>query len=166
MKKLYALLVILIVIYLGINLLPLGFNSQTSTDVANDTSAVLGGTSLENIGNFTGTKVNDTVVSLVDKNNNMVINVSEIDNSQNIEDIVNNAFYSGNYTSNQTIDQNGVITYFLYNEGVYSYDADIYFNKNGQNYLISGVDIPYENSDYFINSCKAIIDTLNATSSQ
>ncbi len=165
MKKLYALLIILIVIYLGINLLPLGFNSQTSTDVVNDTTIAIGGSTFEKISNFTDNKVNDTVVSLVDENNNLVINVSEIDSSQNIVDIVNNAAYNVGYTSNDTVDQNGVASYFMYREGVYAYDADIYFSKNGKNYLISGVEIPYENSDYFINTCKGIIDSLNATSS-
>ncbi|MBE6507798.1 MAG: hypothetical protein E7Z77_00135 [Methanobrevibacter sp.] len=165
MKKLYALLIILVVIYLGINLLPLGFNSQTSTDIANNTTIAIGGSSFEKISNFTDSKVNDTVVSLVDERNNLVINVSEIDSSQNITDIVNNAFANVGYTSNDTIDQNGVTSYFMYIEGVYGYDADIYFSKDGKNYLISGVEIPYENSDYFINTCKGIIDSLNVTSS-
>ncbi len=165
MKKLYALLIILIVIYLAINLLPLGFNSQTSTDAVNNSTIAIGESSFEKIGNFTDNKVNDTVVSLVDESNNMVINVSEIDSSQNIADIVDNAFYNVGYTSNETINQSGVISYFMYNEWEYSYDADIYFNKDGKNYLIRGVEIPYENGDYFINSCKEIIDSLNVNSS-
>ena len=160
MKKLYALLMVLIVIYVLINLGSLNLDSQTATDVANDASVAIGGSTIENLDNFTATKVNDTVVSLVDSNN-ITINVSQLDNSQDISEIVSNAFYNLGYTSNQTLDQNGTTVYYLYNEDVYSYGADIYFNKDGQNFLISGADIPYENSDYFINACKGIIDSLN-----
>ena len=39
--------------------------------------------------------------------------------------------------------------------------ADIYFNKNGHNYLISGDNVTYSGSDYFINNCKNIINSLN-----
>ncbi|AMD17471.1 hypothetical protein TL18_05225 [Methanobrevibacter sp. YE315] len=165
MKKLYALLIILIVIYVGVNLGSNAFHSQHTEEVTNDTLLAIGESSFVKISNFTDTKVNDTMVSLADEKNGIVINISEIDDSQNIEDIVYNAVANVGYTSNQTIDQNGVTTYFLYNEDVYSYNADIYFNKNGKNYLISGADIPYENSDYFINTCKGIIDSLNVTSS-
>lgn len=165
MKKLYALLIILVVIYLGINLLPLGFNSQTSTNALDEATVAIGESSFEKISNFTDNKINDTFVSLVDEKTNMVINVSEIDSSQNITDIVDNAYYNVGYTSNQTINQSGVTSYFMYNEGVYAYDADIYFNKDGKNYLIRGVEIPYENSDYFIDTCKGIIDSLKANSS-
>ena len=159
MKKLYALLMVLIVIYVLINLGSLNFDSQTATDVANDASVAIGGSTIENLDNFTATKVNDTVVSLVDSNN-ITINVSQLDNSQDISEIATNAFYNLGYTSNQTLDQNGTTAYYLYNEDVYSYGADIYFNKDGQNFLISGADIAYENSDYFINACKGIIDSL------
>ena len=76
-----------------------------------------------------------------------------------------NSFYDDNaYTSRQTIDQNGVTSYFLYQEGSDSYDSNIFFNKNGQNYCISGYGISYDDSDYFINHCKDIIDTITITS--
>jgi hypothetical protein len=55
-----------------------------------------------------------------------------------------------------------VTTYFLYNEGSESYSADIYFNKDNQNFLISSEGISYENSDYFINHCKNVIDTIGS----
>ena len=175
MKKLYALLIILIVIYVGINIGSMDFSFNDSLNDADEgnvtednvTEAVdngmvaFGASSFSKIDNFTDTAINDTAVSLFDKSKNMTINVSEIDNSQTIDDIAN-SFYANNvYTSSQLIDQNGVSTYFLYNEVTGHYSSDIFFNKNGQNYRISGENIPYEDSDYFINHCKGIIDDIN-----
>lgn len=171
MDKLYAILVILIVIYIGINLgsplLGLDDGNTTTdnvTDAVDENLIYVGASSFPQIDNFTDNAVNDTTISLVDKNMNMTINVSEIDNSQAIGDIASNYYNDYVYTSNQTIDQNGVTTYFLYNEVSGHYSSDIFFNKNGQNYCISGDNIPYADSDYFINHCKGIIDTINITS--
>lgn len=166
MKKLYALLVILIILYIGINAgagnLPFG----DSTPATNDTSAgnnAVSNSTFPNMDNFTSNKVNDSAVSYNDSNYNMTIYVTTLDDGQKVEDIVSNLLSSGQYTSNQTIDQNGVTAYFLYKEGVESYSADIYFNKNNKNYVISGDDISYEDSDYFINHCKYLIDTSSSS---
>ena len=169
MKRLYALLVVLIVIYIGINAgTPLfHFDDNTTdnvTDAVDENLIHVGASSFPQIDNFTDNAVNDTTVSVVDENKGMTIYVSEIDNSQAIGDIAGSYYANNALTSNQTIDQNGVTTYFLYNEGSDSYSSDIFFNKNGQNYCISGNNIPYADSDYFINHCKGIIDTINITS--
>ena len=167
MKRLYALLVILIVIYIGINIgsiIDFGGNDNNVTDVVDENLIYVGASSFPQIDNFTDSAVNDTTVSVVDENKGMTIYVSEIDNSQSIGDIASNYYVNNAHTSNQTIDQNGVTTYFLYNEGSDSYSSDIFFNKNGQNYCINGDNIPYADSDYFINHCKGIIDTINITS--
>lgn len=166
MKKLYALLVILIIIYIGINVGANNINlGPSESGPVSDDSAngiVLASGSFPKLENFTDTKINDTAVSYKDTNNNMTINVSAVDNNNNITDIVSGLLNSGSYTSNQTIDQNGVTTYFLYKENVESYGADIYFSKDNQNYVISGTNITYENSDYFINNCKNIIDSMSS----
>lgn len=169
MKKLYALLVILIVIYIGINVgadvLNLdGSDAPVSDAIANGEGIALGSSSFAKIDGFSEKKINDTAVSLTDSDKNMTINVYQIDNSKNISDIADNLINSGRYTSNQVLDQNGVTTFYLYNDGSESYDAEIYFEKNSQNYKISGNKISYDNSDYFINSCKTIIDTIGGTS--
>lgn len=164
MKRLYALLVILIIAYIGINVVAdnlnlTGDNATMATD--NSNGAVAGNASFPKLDNFTDTKINDTTV-IYNDSNNMSINLNKLDNSKKIEDIVKGLDHS-KYTSNQTIDQNGVTTYFLYNEGPGTYSADIYFNKNGQNFMISGTGISYENSDYFINHCKSIIDSIGGS---
>lgn len=166
MKRLYALLVILIILYIGINVgannLPFGDGNLVPGDNS-DSNATLTNSSFPNMDNFTSNKTNDTSISFNDPNYNMTINITEIDAGQNIADLVASSMQSGTYTSNQTIDQNGVTTYFLYNEGVESYSSDIYFNKNNKNYLITGSNISYEDSDYFINHCKYLIDTIGAS---
>lgn len=168
LKKLYALLIILIIVYIGFNISVDGlniFNSQTDEAVSNDDSgSVALGDYKFDIGDFTSKKINDTAVSLTDSGKNIVINVSAIDNSQDIANIAANTYSSGGFTSNQTIDQNGVTVYLLYNEGSDSYSSDIFFSKNDQNYMITGSSVGYDNSDYFIDSCKDIIDSLNIES--
>ncbi len=170
MKKLYALLIILIVIFVGINIGSFDFNMDDSsndavednvTEEVNESVVAFGSSSFPKLDNFTDKAINDTAVTLFDKNKDMTINVSEIDNSQSIDDIANSYYANNVYTSSQLIDQNGVNTYFLYNEVTGHYSSDIFFNKNGQNYRISGENIPYSDSDYFINHCKGIIDTIN-----
>lgn len=166
MKRLYALLVILIVIYIGINVgsMVIGDNADDNvTENITENIVSVGASSFPTLDNFTDTSVNDTTTSLADKDG-MKIYVSEIDNSQSIESIYNNFIANTAHTATQTIDQNGVTTYFVYNTGSEVYDADIFFNKNGQNYYISGDGIPLSNSDYFINHCKTIIDTIDITS--
>ena len=158
MKKLYALLIILIVIYVGINVSVNGF-SITSPQT-NDTEIIseIVFPSLDS--NFTMTKVNNTSAKYVDNNNGVNILVQAINTTENLSTIYTNLVNGGLYTSSQQIDQNGVTAYFLYQEGAESYNTDIYFNKNGQNYKISGYNTTYENSAYFINHCKQIIDTI------
>lgn len=160
MKRLYALLVILIVLYIGINVaagnLPFTDSHTDSSDNASSSVSV-GQGGFPKIDNFTDTKINDTAVRYNDSNKNMTITLRTVDNSKDIASLAS----SGSYTSNQTVDQNGVTAYFLYNEGVESYSADVYFNKNKQNYLITGSNITYADSDYFINHCKSIIDAIS-----
>ena len=164
MKKLYALLIILIVAYIGINVVADNFNltggdATTATD--NSGNANPGTGDFPQLQNFTQKKINDTAVSYSDSNYNMTIYAQLLDNSKNISDIVSGLDQS-KYTSSQTIDQNGVTTYFYYNEGSETYSSNIYFNKNNQNYMISGGNITYENSDFFINHCKNFIDSISS----
>ena len=176
MKKLYALLVILIVLYVGINVaadnipfVSLSSNSDNNSSNTNVTenitenSVSVGASNFPTLSNFSDNSVNDTTVSLVDSNG-MTIFVFFFDNSQSIENIYNNFIANNENTGTETIDQNGVTTYFVYDTGSELYNANIFFNKNGQNYQISGNGIPLSNSDYFINNCKTIIDTLNINS--
>ena len=170
MKKLYALLVILIILYIGINvgannLNLVGSDADTVNQTANNTDGVaLGSSNFAKIDGFKEKKINDTALRLTDSNN-LSITVNLLDNGQNISDVANKLISSGSYTSNQVIDQNGVTTYFLYQESADSYNSDIFFNKNNQNYELSGKNITYDNSDTFINSCKNIIDTMSSSGS-
>ena len=164
MKKLYALLVILIVIYIGVNVSANGFNilnvNDNSTTGNNGTS--IGEVSFPKLENFTKTKVNDSTVKYDDNNTGVTIDLQKIDNTQNLSDTYNSLVKQGTYSSSQEIDQNGVTAYFLYKENQTSYSADIFFNKNNQNFKISGNNISYENSDYFIKNCKNIIDSIGS----
>jgi len=165
MKKLYALLIILIVAYIGINVVAdninlTGGDATTATDASGNSNQANG--DLPELQNFTKNKINDTAVSYTDSNYNMTIYAELLDNSKNISDIVSGLDQS-KYTSSQTIDQNGVTAYFYYNEGSETYGADIFFNKNNQNYKVSGGNVTYENSDYFINHCKNIIDSISGS---
>lgn len=164
MKKLYTLLVILIVIYVGINVIPWGSDSQPEENVTAENMITVGASSFPQMENFTEKSINDTSTSIVDSSKDMTIYVSEIDNSQGISDIYNDFLANGESSSTQTIDQNGVTTYLAYNEGDGTYGANIYFNKNGQNYMIVGNDIDNADSDYFINHCKNIIDSIEINS--
>ncbi len=173
LKKLYVILALLIVIYVGINFAYNGMetiNSVSNFNLAdaftfgntntNDGISV-GSSSFAEIENFTTQKISDNEVDLTDQNKNITITVKELDDSQNIEETVNNLL--GNettITSNQTITQNDITVHFLYEETVENFNADIYFSKNNKNYEISGDYISYEDSDYFINTCKEIISSI------
>lgn len=171
MKKLYALLIILIVIYVGINVGANGLNildsndNPTATTDSGNNNVKLGDNSFGKIGNFTDSKVNDTAIRLVDNRTGVSILVEQIDSSLNITELYNSLLSEGTYSSSQEINQNGVPAYFLYKESGESYNTDIYFAKNNQNYKISGTNITYDNSEYFINTCKNIIDTIGGSSS-
>lgn len=163
MKTLYALLVILIVFYISINLGANGIDILNVTNSQTNGSAdttVTGDVSFPKLEGFSETKVNDNAIKYVNNNTGVTILLQKIDNSQNISDIYNSLSKEGTYTSSQNVDQNGITTYYLYKEGQSSYSAEIYFNKHNQNFKISGNNITYENSDYFIKNCKMIIDTI------
>lgn len=163
MKKLYALLVILIIAYVGINVAADNLHlNDSNSNSANNGSANAVDASLPSLESFNKTEINDTTVSYTDPSYNMTIYLNKIDNGKDLSDIVN-GLNPGAYTSNQTITENGETTYFLYKEGSDSYGADIYFTKNKQNYLLTGSNITYENSDYFISHCKSIISSLGSS---
>ncbi len=175
LKKLYALLIILIVIYVGINFAYNGLDTMNSLshvnlDVGlgmgngNDAEGISIGNSLfDSVEGFNDSKINDNSVNLKDSSKNMTITVSQLNEKENLKDTVSNLLTTNtNITSNQTIIQNGVSAYFLYEESVDTYNAKIYFNKDNKNYLISGNSISYDNSDYFINACKDIINSMRA----
>lgn len=154
MKKLYALLIILIVIYVGMNVSVNGFNILTpKAEPGQDIG-------FPDLDNFTKTEINDTAVKYLDNKTGVNIELEEISSSANVSDIYRNLANGSSYTSSQQIDQKGVTVYFLYNEGSETYNTDIYFNKDGKNYHMSGFNTTYENSDYFINHCKQLIDTI------
>ena len=161
MKKLYALLVILIIAFVGINVAAdnLPFSGSDTTTATDSNTATAVNSSLPTLDSFNETKVNDTTVKYTDSSYNMTIYLNKIDNTNDIANVVN-ALNQADYTSNQTITENSETSYFLYNEGPDSYNADIYFSKNQQNYLITGTNITYENSDYFISHCKSIINSI------
>lgn len=131
-------------------------------EIEDNNTITIGSSSFEKLENFTNTNINNNTVSLVDSAENLTINVSEIDSSQNLSEIVSNLLIKDeDISSNQTINQNGVTVYFLYEEGTENYNANIYFNKNNHNYLIKGDNISYNGSDYFINNCKDVINSMN-----
>lgn len=166
MKKLYALLVILIIAYVGINVAAdnLHLNDSNANDAAKGNGANAVNASLPSLDSFNKTQINDTTVSYTDPSYNMTIYLNKLDNGKTISDIVNGLNQAG-YTSNQTITENGETAYFLYKEGPDSYSADIFFNKNKQNYMLTGNNISYENSDYFISHCKSIINSMGSGNS-
>lgn len=163
MKKLYALLIILIIAYVGINLAAdnLHLNDSDVSDKNNGNNANAVNASLPSLDSFNKTQINETTISYTDPSYNMTIYLYKLDNGKELSDIVN-GLNQGEYTSNQTITENGETTYFLYKEGPDSYSADIFFNKNKQNYMLSGSNITYENSDYFISHCKSIISSMGS----
>ena len=180
MKKLYALLIILIVIYAGINISAGGLDTLNQLSHVNihdftsifgqddkENGITIGSSAFSEIENFTAKQINDTTVDLYNSQYIMHIIVEEIDSSINLEDTVNNLTSAEDttITSNQTISQNGITAYFLYEEEEDDYNAYIYFSKDDKNYLISGEGISYDDSDFFINTCKEIINSIGADGS-
>lgn len=173
LKKLYALLIILIVIYVGINFAYNGLDTMNSLshvnlDVGlgmgngNDANGISIGNSLfDPVDGFKDSKINNNSVNLIDSSKSMAITVSQLNEKENLKDTVSNLLATNtNITSNQTIIQNDISAYFLYEESADSYNANIYFNKDNKNYLINGSGISYDDSDHFINTCKDIINSM------
>ncbi|WP_407424413.1 hypothetical protein [Methanobrevibacter sp.] len=161
-KTLYALLIILLVIYVGVNVSINGFNILGSNDNQTADSKKAVDISFPKIDGFNQTKINDSAIKYFNDDTGVTIELQKIDNSLNISDIFNDLLKQGTYTSSQKVDQNGVTTYYLYKEGQSDYSAEIYFNKNNQNFRINGDNITYENSDHFIDNCKKIIDNIKS----
>lgn len=170
MKKLIILLLSLILIYMCVNIAytiynpDQGFTSilnHQDEEVIDNNTITIGTSTFEKLDNFTINKISENTVSLVDSGQNVTIRVNELNESRNLEETVNDLLNNDDtITSNQTLDENGVTVYYLYKERADAYNADIFFNKEGRNYLIDGNDINYEKSDYFINNCKNIINSM------
>ena len=171
MKKLIILLLSLILIYMCVNIAYTIYNpdegftsilNHKEEEVIDNNTITFGSSAFARLENFENNSVGSNAVSLVDSGQNLTIDVSEIDDSLSLSDTVNDLLTNDPaITSNQTLDQNGVTVYYLYEEGSGSYNANIYFNKNDKNYLISGNNISYSGSDYFINNCKNIINSMD-----
>lgn len=174
LKKLYALLAILIVIYVGINFAYNGLDTLNTLSKVNlnvglslggndGDSIAVGNSTFAKLENFKEKKVEDREVRLIDSKHNMTIRVRELLDIHNLSDEVNKEITASdsNITSNQTVSQNGITAYFLYKEHADNYDARIFFTKNNQDYFIGGTNISYKDSDYFINNCKDIINSMS-----
>ena len=161
MKRLYAALVILIIIYIGINAAFGNLNIFEIND-GGSLAETLGDVKFADLKSFDVKKLNNSAVSLIDTGKNMTIKAFEIDNSKNITKIASDAYSTG-YTSNQTINHNGVPVYLLFNEKNSSYDSNVYFSKNNQNYLIKSNNVTYENGDYFVETVQSIVDSVNGS---
>ncbi len=172
LKKLYALLAVLIVIYVGVNFSYNGLDTINSLSHVNldvglsleendENSIVVGNSSFAKVKDFKEKNISDKEISLHNPDKNITINVVQVVDYRTLEDIVSQVVsVNENITSNQTITQNGITAYFLYEENVETYNAIIYFNKNNENYLIKANNISYSDSDYFINTCKDIINSM------
>ena len=171
MKKLIILLLSLILIYMCVNIAYTIYNpdegftsilNHEEEEVIDNNTITFGSSAFARLENFENSSIGSNAVRLVDSGQNLTIDVSEIDDSLSLPDTVNDLLTNDPaITSNQTLDQNGVTVYYLYEEGSGSYNANIYFNKNDKNYLISGNNISYDGSDYFINNCKNIINSMD-----
>ena len=86
MKKLYALLVILIIAYVGINVAAdnLHLNDSDTNDAAKGNSANAVNASLPSLDSFNKTQINDTTVSYADPSHNMTNYLYKIDNGKTI----------------------------------------------------------------------------------
>ena len=169
MKKLYILLLSLILIYLCVNIAytiynpDAGFTSifNHEEEMVDNNTIAIGSSAFARLENFENSSTDNKAVHLVDSEQNLTINVREIGDFQSLSETVNNLLTNDkNITSNQTLNQNGVTVYYLYEEGKTAYNASIYFNKDGKNYLISGNNITYDESDYFISNCKNIVNSM------
>ena len=147
LKKLYALLAVLIVIYVGVNFSYNGLDTINSLSHVNldvglsigendENSIVVGNSSFTKIKDFKEKNVSEKEISLHNSDKNMTINVVQVVDYRTLKDIVSQVVsVNENITSNQTITQNGITAYFLYEENVETYNAIIYFNKNNENYF-------------------------------
>ena len=171
MKKLIILLLSLILIYMCVNIAYTVYNpdegftsilNHEEEEVIDNNTITFGSSAFARLENFENSSIGSNAVRLVDSGQNLTIDVSEIDDSLSLPDTVNDLLTNDPViTSNQTLDQYGVTVYYLYEEGTDSYNVNIYFNKNDKNYLISGNNISYDGSDYFINNCKNIINSMD-----
>lgn len=171
MKKLIILLLSLILIYMCVNIAYTIYNpdegftsilNHEEEEVIDNNTITFGSSAFARLENFENSSIGSNAVRLADSGQNLTIDVSEIDDSLSLPDTVNDLLTNDpTITSNQTLDQNGVTVYYLYEEGPDSYNANIYFNKNDKNYFISENNISYESSDYFINNCKNIINSMD-----
>ena len=169
MRKLYILLLSLILIYFCINIVYTINNPEEGfTNILNlqeetidNNTITIGSSAFTRLENFENSSTDNKAVSLIDSQQNVTINVREIDDSQNLSETVDDLLINNkNITSNQTLNETGVIAYYLYEEGRAAYNASIYFNKDGKNYLIRGDNVTYEDSDYFISNCKDIVNSM------
>ena len=171
MKKLIILLLSLILIYMCVNIAYTIYNpdegftsilNHEEEEVIDNNTITFGSSAFARLENFENSSIGSNAVRLADSGQNLTLDVSEIDDSLSLPETVNDLLTNDPaITSNQTLDQNGVTVYYLYEEGSDSYNANIYFNKNDKNYLISGNNISYDGSDYFINNCKNIINSMD-----
>ena len=165
MNKLYALLIILIVAYVGINVAydNVPFVGQSAVPVSSEPNSTAVGTSIF-INGAGYNAVSNNGSSVILSNGVNEISVEQFDYESDLASSVNSIYSSGVYTSNQTINQNGVPAYFLYQQESEKYNVTVYFNKNSSTYLITSNDVSVENSDAVINSIKGIIDSMKPQS--
>ncbi len=154
MKKLYLVLILLILALILIN-----YYNETGFDF-NDNKVQINESEFNIPVNFVVTGQSQNVVELYDKDKNITLTIIHLKNTTTIENYFQKAANETPTVNNETISMSNIDTYITYRHTDFTNSTQVFFEKNGHNYRIWGMNYHNEDMDYFSQAYNEIISSL------
>ncbi|WP_276954577.1 hypothetical protein [Methanobrevibacter woesei] len=110
--------------------------------------------------NFVVTGQSQNVVELYDKDKNITLTIIHLKNTTTIENYFQKAANETPTVNNETISMSNIDTYITYRHTDFTNSTQVFFEKNGHNYRIWGMNYHNEDMDYFSQAYNEIISSL------
>lgn len=154
MKKLYLVLILLILALILIN-----YYNETGFDF-NDNKVQINESEFNIPANFVVTDQSQNVVELYDKDKNITLTIIHLKNTTTIENYFQKAANETPTVNNETISMSNIDTYITYRHTDFTNSTQVFFEKDGHNYRIWGMNYHNDDMDYFSQAYNEIISSL------
>ncbi|MCI7290694.1 MAG: hypothetical protein MR504_00680 [Methanobrevibacter woesei] len=154
MKKLYLVLILLILALILIN-----YYNETGFDF-NDNKVQINESEFNIPANFVVTGQSQNVVELYDKDKNITLTIIHLKNTTTIENYFQKAANETPTVNNETISMSNIDTYITYRHTDFTNSTQVFFEKDGHNYRIWGMNYHNDDMDYFSQAYNEIISSL------
>lgn len=154
MKKLYLVLILLILALILIN-----YYNETGFDF-NDNKVQINESEFNIPANFVVENQTGNFLTLYDKDKNISIEMTHLNNNTSIESYFQRAANETMTVNNETTTMSNIDVYVTYRHTDFTNSTQVFFEKDGHNYRLWGMNYHNDDMDYFSQVFNEIISSL------